>query len=98
MVKKCVLYTSHKIHLFSKFVEIDGISVNLLHSYSKSDCQKLQKLFFIIIHVDTFYGSKGDFPAFCAMMSFKIRNHYIVENMTIVVLSAENCCAGSMKL
>ena len=35
MVKACVLYTSCKIHLFLKFIEIDGISVNLLHNYSK---------------------------------------------------------------
>ena len=43
MVKTCVLYTSHKIHLLLKFIEIDEISVNLTHNYSKSDCHKLQK-------------------------------------------------------
>ena len=31
-------------------------------------------------------------------MSFKIRNHYIVANLTIVVHSAKDCCASSMKL
>ena len=43
MVKTCVLYTSHKIHLILKFIEIDEASVNLLHNYSKSGCHKLQK-------------------------------------------------------
>ena len=38
-----VLYMSHKIHLLFKFIEIDEISVNLLHNYSKSDCHNLQK-------------------------------------------------------
>ena len=42
MVKTCVLYTSYKLHLLLKFIEVDEISVNLLHSYSKSDCHKLQ--------------------------------------------------------
>ena len=43
MVKTYVLYTSHKMHLFLNFIEIDEISVNLLHNYGKSDCHKLQK-------------------------------------------------------
>ena len=53
---------------------------------------------FTIIHVDTFHGSKGDFPASCVVTSLKIRNHYIVANLTSVVLSAEDCCISSMKL
>ena len=36
MMKTCVLYTSHKIHLILKLIEIDEASVNLLHNYSKS--------------------------------------------------------------
>ena len=32
------------------------------------------------------------------MTSCKIRNHYIVANLTVVVHSAEDCCASSMKL
>ena len=43
MVKTCVLYTSHKIDLLLKLIEIDGIFVNRLHKYSKSDCHKFQK-------------------------------------------------------
>ena len=53
---------------------------------------------FTIIHVDTFHGSKGDFRVSCAVTSFKIGNHYIVANFTVVVHSAEDCCASSMKL
>ena len=53
---------------------------------------------FTIIHVDTFHGSKGNFPVSCAMMSFKIRNHYTVANLVVAVHSAEDCCASSMKL
>ena len=49
-------------------------------------------------HVDTFHGSKGDFLVSCAVTSFKIRNHYIVANLTVVVHSAEDCCASSMRL
>ena len=43
IVKTSVLYTSHKIYLLLKFIEIDEISVNLLHNYSKPDCHKFQK-------------------------------------------------------
>ena len=32
MVKTCVLYTSHKIHVILKFIETGETSVNLLHS------------------------------------------------------------------
>ena len=53
---------------------------------------------FTIIHMDTLHGSKGDFPASLAVTSLKIPNHYIVANLTVVVLSAEDCCASSMKL
>ena len=41
-MKTCVLYTSHKIHLIMKFIEIDEASANLLHNYSKSDCHKFK--------------------------------------------------------
>ena len=37
MVKTCVLYTSHKIHLLLKFIEIDGISDNLISNQSISN-------------------------------------------------------------
>ena len=34
--------------------------------------------------MDTFYGSKGDFPAAsCAVTSLKKRNHYNVANLTV---------------
>ena len=47
-LRKCIhvcAITSHKIHLHLplKFIEIDETSVNLLHNYSKSGCNKLQK-------------------------------------------------------
>ena len=38
------VYVTYKIHLLLKFIEIDKVSVNLLHKDNKSDCQKLQKL------------------------------------------------------
>ena len=41
--------TSYKIHLILKFIEIDETSVNLFHNYSKSDCHKLQKLYYIML-------------------------------------------------
>ena len=31
------------------------------------------------------------------MTSFKIKNHYIVANLTVVVHLAEDCCASSIK-
>ena len=49
MVKTCVPYTSYKIHLILKFIEIDETSVKLFHNYSKSDCHKLQKLYYIML-------------------------------------------------
>ena len=48
--------------------------------------------------VDTFHWSKGNFPVICAMTSFKIRNHYLVANLTVQVHSAEDCGASGMKL
>ena len=51
-----------------------------------------------IIHVDTFHGSKGDFPVSCAVTSFKIRNHYLVVSLIVAVHLAEDCCTSSMKL
>ena len=39
-----------------------------------------------IIHVDTFYKSKGDFRVPCAMTSFEKRNHYIVVSLMVVVV------------
>ena len=54
---------------------------------------------FTLIHVDAYHGSKGDFPAAsCAVTSLKMRNHYTEANLTVVVLSAEDCCASSIKL
>ena len=54
---------------------------------------------FTVIYVDIFHGSKGDFPvASCSVTSLKMRNHYIAANLTVVVLSAEDCCASSMEL
>ena len=41
--------TSYKIHLILKFIEIDETSVKLFHNYSKSDCHKLQKLYYIML-------------------------------------------------
>ena len=35
--------TSHKIYLALKFIEIDEVSVNLLHKDNESDYQILQK-------------------------------------------------------
>ena len=37
------------------------------------------------------------FSSTCVVTSFKIRNHYIVANLTVAVHSAEDCCASSMK-
>ena len=35
--------TSHEIYLLLKFIEIDEVSVNPLHSSNESGCQNLQK-------------------------------------------------------
>ena len=50
------------------------------------------------IHADTVHGSKGDFYEPRAVTLFEKRNHYIVANLIVVVYSAEDCCASSMKL
>ena len=39
----CAIYMTYNASALLKFITIDGISVNLRHNYSKSDCQKLQK-------------------------------------------------------
>ena len=38
-----MLFTTHKIHLHLQFIEVDEVSVNLLHNGNESDCHKLQK-------------------------------------------------------
>ena len=35
--------------------------------------------------MDTFHGSKGDFPVTCAVTSFKIRNLYILVILAVIV-------------
>ena len=40
----CALYTSHKIHLFIKSIEIDRISVNPLHNSSKNRLSQAPKI------------------------------------------------------
>ena len=44
-----------------------------------------------------FTGLKGIFLHF-PVRSLKKQNHFIVANLTLVVLLAEDCCANSMKL
>ena len=61
-------------------------------------CDVYSTHIFTIIHVNTLHGSKGDFPASCAVTSLKIKSNYIVANLTVAVLSADNCSASSMKL
>ena len=41
MDKQC---TSHEIYPLLKFMEIDEVSVNLLHNDNESGCHKLQKI------------------------------------------------------
>ena len=43
-------------------------------------------------------GYLSDFLASYAVTSLKIRYHYIAANLIVVVLSAEDCLASSMKL
>ena len=52
MVKMYVQYTSHDIHLLLTFIEIDEISVNLLHNYCKSDCHHHKDVFWQLVHFD----------------------------------------------
>ena len=48
----------------------------------------------------SFTGVKGIFLLhhLLCVTSLKLRNHYIAANLTVVVLSAEDCCTSSMKL
>ena len=76
--------------------EISSISINFRSRCILCDICNTHT--FTIIHVDTFYGSKGDFHVSCAVTSFIIRSDYIVVNLIVVVHSTETCCANSMKL
>ena len=90
------LWQSVLLLLWSKLTKVSSISINF-----KSRCilyDVYSTHVFTIIHVDTFHRSKWDFPVTCVVTSFKIRNHYIVANLTVAVHSAEDCCATSMKL
>ena len=78
-----------KLHLFQ-------ISINFKSRCILCDAYSTHV--FTIMHVDIFHGSKGDFLVTWVVMSFKIWHHYIVANLTVVVHSAEDCCASSMKL
>ena len=48
--------------------------------------------------MDTFHGSKEDFPVTFVVTSCEILDHYVVANLTVAFHSAEDCCASSMKL
>ena len=95
---------------FLDIFELFGTCGNLIYCSCEVDWQKINfknrcilcgvysTHVFIIIHVDTFHGSKGDFPAASYVVaSLKIWNNYIVANLSVKVLSAEDCCASSMK-
>ena len=81
------------------YCSCEASSISVIFNKSKCIlCGVYSTHFFTIIHVNTFNGSKRDFPVTCVVTSFKIWNHYIVANLTVVVHSAEDCCASSMKL
>ena len=82
--------------MWSRLTEIPSISINFKNRYILCDVYSTHV--FTIIHVGTFHGSDGDFPASCAVASFKIWNHHPEANLIVVVLSTEDCCASSMKL
>ena len=90
------LWQSALLLLWSKLTKVLSISINFKSRCILCDVYSTHV--FTIIHVDTFHGSKEDFPVTCVVTSFKIRNHYIVANLTVAVHSAEACFASSMKL
>ena len=80
------------LQLSNRLTEASSISINFKIRCILCDIYSTHV--FIIIHMNTFQESKGDFP----VLVFKIRNHYIVANLTVAVHSAEDCCASSIKL
>ena len=82
--------------LWSRLTEASSISINFKRRCISYDVYSAH--IFTIMHVDPFHVSKGEFPVICDVTSFKIRNNYIVANMTVVVHLAEDCCGGSIKL
>ena len=89
MVKTCVLYTSHKIHLFLKSIEIDGISVNLLYNYNKirlPQAQKISKIsrnfnFTSDVSVHAIVTSQGVFVPVSAFADFSSLVQHIVPSI-----------------
>ena len=74
--------------MWSRLTEGSFISINF--KIRCILCDVYSTHIFIIIHVGTFHGSKRDFPVTCVATSFKIRKHYIVANLTVVVHLAQD--------
>ena len=89
------LRQSDLLQLLSRLTEASPISINFKSKCILCDVYSTQV--FTIIHVDTFHGSKEHFRVTCVVTSFKIQNHYIVANLTVVVHSTEDYCLSSMK-
>ena len=103
IISKCRHRNKYALSLWqSDFTVVKKIGINSIYFNNFKNrcilCDVYSTHVSTIIHVDTFHGSKGDFLVSCAVTSCKIRNHYIVANLTVVVHSAEDCCASSMKL
>ena len=77
--------------LWSRLREASSISINFKSTCILCDVYSAH--IFTIIYV-----VKGEFLETCVVTSFKIRNHYIVANMTVVVHSVKDCSVSSRKL
>ena len=67
------------LQLSNRLTEASSISTNFKIRCILCDIYSTHV--FTIIHVNTFQESKWDFP----VLMFKIRNHYIVANLTVAV-------------
>ena len=90
------LQQSDLLQSWSRLTEISSVSINFKSRCILYDIYSVHV--FTIIHMDTFHGGKGDFRVTCPVTSFKIRNHYIVVDLTVVVYWVEDYCASRTKL
>ena len=89
------LRQSDLLLLWSRLTEVSPISINFKNKCILCDANST--LFYYYSNQHLSRGSNGGFPVTCVVTPFKIGNHYIVANLTIVVHSAEDYCASSMK-
>ena len=77
MAKTYVLYTWHEIYQLLRFIEIDGISINMLHDYIYLIYQNIKLYIYIICKLYIYILCVYVIVKWCTIMLVSIYLHFI---------------------